>query len=308
VPIKLQDPDGKVYAPSVAGCDDTSEMLVPMEEISPFANNGRVFTVADVGKTVAEDKFGRGTLMWIGKHATKGKWRCGIALEGPTGTNDGSLPGKGGSLAHRYFRCDEGHGIICHPAKVTILDEQDPVTKGLEPVAPIVPTEAQAAALVATERAVAVLVTAEDAVGGGDGSEQEPVAPIVPTEAQAAALVATEQAVAVLVTAEDAVGSGDGGGTVDNILPKSRVLADALVQMVVGITGVSAGPLAQHFAPTFAVAIDPGKPGAQVVAASNFGDAAALVGRLWCVSDRRFASLPPLPVRGRADSRGLLSE
>lgn len=45
----------------------------------------------NVGSRVTVERFGDGTLKFFGPHHRDGKNRCGVALDGPTGINNGTI-------------------------------------------------------------------------------------------------------------------------------------------------------------------------------------------------------------------------
>ena len=72
---------------------------------------------ADVGKRVAVVGYDcEGVLRFFGQHHKTGRARCGVALDERIGRNDGAVAG------HRYFTCEDGHGVLCTPHKVTVLE------------------------------------------------------------------------------------------------------------------------------------------------------------------------------------------
>ena len=72
---------------------------------------------ADVGKRVAVVGYDcEGVLRFFGQHHKTGRARCGVALDERIGRNNGTVAG------HRYFTCEDGHGVLCAPHKVTVLE------------------------------------------------------------------------------------------------------------------------------------------------------------------------------------------
>lgn len=75
-------------------------------------------TEADVGKRVAVQGYScEGVLRFFGKHAENGLLRCGVELDRPEGKNNGVVRG------HTYFKCKSNHGVLCPPAKVSLVPE-----------------------------------------------------------------------------------------------------------------------------------------------------------------------------------------
>ena len=71
---------------------------------------------ADVGKRVAVVGYDcEGVLRFFGQHHKTGRARCGVALDERIGRNNGTVSG------HRYFTCEDGHGVLCMPTKVSLL-------------------------------------------------------------------------------------------------------------------------------------------------------------------------------------------
>ena len=72
---------------------------------------------ADVGKRVAVVGYDcEGVLRFFGQHHKTARARCGVALDERIGRNNGTVAG------HRYFTCEDGHGVLCAPHKVTVLE------------------------------------------------------------------------------------------------------------------------------------------------------------------------------------------
>ena len=72
---------------------------------------------ADVGKRVAVVGYDcEGVLRFFGQHHKTARARCGVALDERIGRNNGTVAG------HRYFTCEDGHGVLCTPHKVTVLE------------------------------------------------------------------------------------------------------------------------------------------------------------------------------------------
>ena len=72
---------------------------------------------ADVGKRVAVVGYDcEGVLRFFGQHHKTGRARCGVALDERIGRNNGTVAG------HRYFTCEDGHGVLCTPHKVTVME------------------------------------------------------------------------------------------------------------------------------------------------------------------------------------------
>lgn len=76
-------------------------------------------SASDIGKKVQVQGYScPGTLRFYGNHHKTGLLRCGVELDQPEGKNNGCIQG------HQYFTCDPNYGILCTPAKVTIISEE----------------------------------------------------------------------------------------------------------------------------------------------------------------------------------------
>jgi len=76
---------------------------------------------ADVGRRVSVDGYAcRGYLRFVGAHKVTGEIRCGVELDKPLGKNNGTVS------RHFYFECAKMHGVLCNPAKVTLLAHLEP--------------------------------------------------------------------------------------------------------------------------------------------------------------------------------------
>ena len=85
--------------------------------IHPQTRTGGDVSEADVGKRVAVVGYDcEGVLRFFGQHHKTGRARCGVALDERIGRNNGTVAG------HRYFTCEDGHGVLCTPHKVTVLE------------------------------------------------------------------------------------------------------------------------------------------------------------------------------------------
>jgi hypothetical protein len=90
-------------------------VAVPCEDIEGF-------TIADVGRRCTVANFGDGVVKFVGLHATKKVARVGVALDGPTGKNDGTVGGAA------YFSCDANCGVLIGPSKVALVVTPTPPT------------------------------------------------------------------------------------------------------------------------------------------------------------------------------------
>ena len=62
---------------------------------------------------------GIGTLVFYGDRIGGGGKRCGIVFDTPIGKNNGTVKG------HKYFSCEDKHGILTIPSKIVFTDEAE---------------------------------------------------------------------------------------------------------------------------------------------------------------------------------------
>ena len=78
--------------------------------------SGDMVTAADVGKRVTVEGYScSGVLRFFGMHHERNSPRCGVELDEPFGKNNGTVGG------HVYFSCNDRHGVLCTPEKVSLL-------------------------------------------------------------------------------------------------------------------------------------------------------------------------------------------
>ncbi|EGD79003.1 TK/RTKC protein kinase [Salpingoeca rosetta] len=81
-------------------------------------NTTAPIAASDVGRRVRVQGYEcLGTIAFVGKHATKGTDRVGVILDLPRGLNNGTVGGV------QYFSCEHNKGILCVPAKVSLMDD-----------------------------------------------------------------------------------------------------------------------------------------------------------------------------------------
>ena len=102
-------------APAEPAAEQTYEEMdsVPMSNIDGFSE-------ADVGSRCTIAKLGAGTVSFVGNHVEKGSPRVGVTLDEPTGKNNGTVGGN------TYFVCDDNHGALVVPTKVTLVSDEPP--------------------------------------------------------------------------------------------------------------------------------------------------------------------------------------
>ena len=66
-----------------------------------------------------------GRLRFVGEHTKHKTPRVGVELDEAVGKNDGTVGG------HAYFSCLAGHGVLCVPNKVQLLDVQQDLAVGM---------------------------------------------------------------------------------------------------------------------------------------------------------------------------------
>lgn len=123
----LGDSDTSVAnAPTAHGGSNNEVSLIVAEPSSPTMS----VSESDVGSVdhcdITQDDINRrcnvegyacpGTLLFVGKHVTKGGWRCGVELDEAVGKNNGLVGG------HQYFKVDDNKGVLCVPRKIKFLD------------------------------------------------------------------------------------------------------------------------------------------------------------------------------------------
>jgi len=64
-----------------------------------------------------------GTLVFYGERIGGGGKRCGIVFDAPIGKNNGTIKG------HKYFSCEDKHGILTIPSKIIFIDEAEAETE-----------------------------------------------------------------------------------------------------------------------------------------------------------------------------------
>jgi hypothetical protein len=97
------------------------DAIAVLPEESEIASNvGDIiseFTASDIGTRVAVEGYDcPGTIRFVGQHHVERSLRCGIELDEAVGRNNGTI------RDHKYFECDQLHGVLVIPRKVTRLD------------------------------------------------------------------------------------------------------------------------------------------------------------------------------------------
>ena len=79
-----------------------------------------------IGLAVSVSGYGcKGRLRFVGTHKQHNTPRIGVEFDEPAGKNDGTVGG------HAYFSCLPGHGVLCVPNKVQLLDVQQDLAVGM---------------------------------------------------------------------------------------------------------------------------------------------------------------------------------
>lgn len=151
-PIELVSTSSDSRRPSAEGQDDTADDLSVLsndpeadafvDEVPPTSKNGALSSV-DVkglaeeseispGDIAADPRFAvdrigdrvgvlgyesLGTLRFYGERIGGGGLRCGVELDEPVGRNNGTVGGN------EYFACNDNHGVLVVPNKVTFIDD-----------------------------------------------------------------------------------------------------------------------------------------------------------------------------------------
>ena len=63
---------------------------------------------------------GRGKVRFIGPDHRSGELKVGVRLNNPKGKNNGTVAG------HRYFTCEENHGVLAVPGRITLIKKFTP--------------------------------------------------------------------------------------------------------------------------------------------------------------------------------------
>ena len=63
---------------------------------------------------------GRGKVRFIGPDHRSGELKVGVRLNNPKGKNNGTVAG------HRYFTCEENHGVLAVPGRITLVKKFTP--------------------------------------------------------------------------------------------------------------------------------------------------------------------------------------
>ena len=100
----------------VVGAADDAEAQDHGGSIPPGPPGLQQVTPVHVGARVRVQGYeSLGTVAFVGNHHKLGSERVGVVLDAPFGRNNGTVSG------HRYFTCEDGHGVLCMPTKVSLL-------------------------------------------------------------------------------------------------------------------------------------------------------------------------------------------
>lgn len=100
--------------------DDSKQLGVKLK--SEFSRIVKKIDSGHIGARVTVEGYdGEGTLLFFGNHIKTKKLRAGVRLDKPVGNNNGTVNN------HKYFRCDPGHGVLCAPKKISLVNPEDAV-------------------------------------------------------------------------------------------------------------------------------------------------------------------------------------
>lgn len=113
--------DAESYADSVSdGCSDNKQLANIQEEseIASQAPKTCQFSDEHIGQRVIVQGYNSiGILRFVGKHAKHDDFRCGVEFDDAVGRNNGTVNG------HKYFECNDSHGVLVVPYKVSLVNE-----------------------------------------------------------------------------------------------------------------------------------------------------------------------------------------
>lgn len=76
------------------------------------------FTQDNIGERVVVQGYNSiGVLRFLGNHVTLNVLRCGVEFDEPIGRNNGTVKG------HKYFECEDMHGVLVATYKVSLVNE-----------------------------------------------------------------------------------------------------------------------------------------------------------------------------------------
>ncbi len=117
--------DSNCDAESVA--DTVSDEGFPHEELLDIPEESEIgsqapkacqFNEQHIGERVVVQGYNLiGVLQFVGKHNTIDDFRCGVAFDEAIGRNNGTVKG------YKYFVCDDLHGVLVAPYKVSLVNE-----------------------------------------------------------------------------------------------------------------------------------------------------------------------------------------
>ena len=130
--VALDNPETGMHTGTVDGvryfvCDVGRGMLCPASSVvmldeTPvpvMMQDADGLKVSDIGRRCTVEKYGAGTLQFIGLHGIHQQPRAGVELERMGGKHNGTTEG------HYYFKCRNRYGLLCLPQYLTLDAKPD---------------------------------------------------------------------------------------------------------------------------------------------------------------------------------------
>jgi hypothetical protein len=103
---------------NASSVNDDSSTIPEESEIASHAPKSCQFDQKHIGERVVVQGYNSiGVLRFVGKHVTSNDFRCGVEFDDAIGRNNGTVKG------HKYFECQELHGVLVAPYKVSLVKE-----------------------------------------------------------------------------------------------------------------------------------------------------------------------------------------
>eukprot|EP00047_Mylnosiga_fluctuans_P022108 m.113740 g.113740 ORF g.113740 m.113740 type:complete len:773 (+) comp9141_c2_seq1:79-2397(+) len=103
--------------PAPAAAPAPAPASAPAPAPAPAAEPPKI-TTAHVGHRCTVEGYGAGKILFVGPHAKDSKPRVGVRLDEAKGLNNGTAGG------HKYFECEDKHGVLADPRLITLLAGQ----------------------------------------------------------------------------------------------------------------------------------------------------------------------------------------
>lgn len=117
--VKVKSKKGKTNSKTDAHKSKPKKVeVVEMKGVAGFA------PLYSVGKPCIITGVGSGVIRFVGLHAEKKESTIGVEMNKPKGKNNGTVNG------YKYFKCNDAHGLLTHPSKVTISGATGSETAG----------------------------------------------------------------------------------------------------------------------------------------------------------------------------------